>query len=229
MRSKAVMLTLTIGVAALTLYPIVFPEGFAALTERLTTANAAETRGGFKYGILSRALYSFIDFIFLIDVVPALGYGIGYGGNASNILGATVDGVKPALLAETDYSRQMVDLGPAFGIAYIGFRLALVLWMATTVLRATRQSSDPMPMLLLSYVAVTVGTGQITGQGAINFYGWFFAGVMLAACKHAVPPAGQRASAPRVKGVRFERMGARHRARFAVNPIAPPAPSHAGR
>lgn len=184
-RAKAVVLPLLICFAALTLYPIVFPEGFAAITERVSHAHASETQGGFSLGILGRAFYGMIDFVYVIERVPLLGYGLGYGGNASNTLRATIDGVRPALLAETDFARHMVDLGPFFGVAYISFRVILVIWMAARVLRVSRQSSDPMPMLLLSYVAVTVGFGQITGQGAINAYGWLFAGLLLAACKHA--------------------------------------------
>jgi hypothetical protein len=67
-----------------------------------------------------------VDFVRLIGDVPVLGYGIGYGGNASIILNAEVDGIKVGWLVEADLSRQMVDLGPIFGLGYIAFRMALI-------------------------------------------------------------------------------------------------------
>ena len=196
-RLRALLWPMALAVGATLLYPVLFPEGFAAFSERWLTAQRAESRS-FEAGVLGRALYGLVDFVRLLDVVPVLGYGLGFGGNASNILGATIDGIKPALLAETDFSRHMVDLGPPLGLAFIFFRLLLAGWLTALVLRVTRASPDPMPMLLLSYVGYTLVAGQITGQGAINFYGWLFAGVLLAACRaaRAAPAPGVRRGAP---------------------------------
>jgi hypothetical protein len=180
LKGRALFWTLSLPIAALLLYPIVLPEGHASLSERWAAADAVESRN-FTGGTAGRALLGFVDFTRLWDQVPLLGYGLGYGSNASITLKATVDGVMPGQLAETDFARHMVDLGPVFGLAYIGFRFAFTAWLAVMVLRVTRQAADPMPMLLLSYVAAVLSAGQITGQGAINFYGWLFAGVLMAA------------------------------------------------
>lgn len=184
LKSRALLWTAALTTSALLLYPIVLPEGYASLMSRWTAADKVESRA-FSLGVAGRALYGLVDFTRLIETVPAFGYGLGYGSNASITLGAEVDGIKPGLLAETDFSRHMVDLGPAFGLAFIGFRLAITLWLAAMALRITRQVADPMPLLLLSYVAVTVSSGQVTGQGAITCYAWLFAGVLIAACRHA--------------------------------------------
>lgn len=192
-KGRALAATAILLLAAVSLYPVVLPEGHAAFSERWEAAARVESRQ-FEGGIAGRALYGLVDFVRLIDTVPLLGYGLGYGTNASITLKAGIDGVLPGRLAETDFARHMVDLGPPFGLVYIAFRLAFAAWLATRALRATRHVADPMPLLLLSYVGVVIATGQITGQGAINVYGWLFAGVLAAACAQGagarpVPPA----------------------------------------
>jgi hypothetical protein len=196
LKGRAFLWPLVLAAGAVVLYPLLFPEGFAAFTERWTHAQQTEVRS-FEGGVFGRALFGLVDFVDVIDKVPTLGYGLGYGGNASTLLRAQVDGVQPGKLAETDFARHMVDLGPVFGMGYIVFRLILAAWLVGLVLRATRQSSDPMPMLLLSYAGYIVVMGQITGQGAINVYGWLFTGLLIASCKAAstTPSRAVRAAA----------------------------------
>ena len=187
-KSRAWIWPMVLGVAAVALYPLLFPEGFSAFSQRWEVADAAESRS-FEFGVFGRAMYGLVDFLRLVDQVPFFGYGLGYGGNAAITLGVSVDGINPGKLAETDFSRHMVDLGPLVGLLYIAFRLSLTGWLIALAMRATRRSPDPMPMLLLSYVAYVLVLGQITGQGAINAYGWLFAGLLIAACRAAAAPA----------------------------------------
>lgn len=184
LKAKALGLPALLAVAAVSLYPIVFPEGFAAFIDRWQSAAAAESR--FEGGIFGRALYGFVDFFRLVDQVPALGYGLGYGGNASITLRAAVDGVMPGQLAETDFARHMVDLGPAFGLLYIAFRVAVAIWLVRLVLAATRRIADPLPMLMLAYAGYVLLLGQLTGHGSINVYGWLFTGLCIAAAREAL-------------------------------------------
>ncbi len=189
LKAKAVFLPAALVVAAVILYPIVFPDGFATFMSRWNAAAGSE---GGDSGILVRAVLGMVDFVRFIGEVPVLGYGIGYGGNASIILNAEVDGIKPGWLVEADLSRQMVDLGPIFGLAYIAFRMALVVWLGITALKATRRSADPLPVMLYAYAGVTLFAGQITGNGSINAYAWLFTGLCLAAARGASAPSGQR-------------------------------------
>lgn len=184
LKGRAMAWTLGLLALCVVLYPLVLPEGYAAFAERWTAADKAESRT-FTLGVFGRALFGLVDFIHLFDQVPLLGYGLGYGSNASITLKAEVDGVMPGFLAETDFTRHMVDLGPVLGMLYIAFRLALTTWLAAMVIRVTRLISDPMPLILLSYVAVVVSHGQVTGQGTINVYAWLFTGVLIAACNTA--------------------------------------------
>jgi hypothetical protein len=185
LKAKAFALPAAMAAAAIVLYPVVFPEGFEAFVARWNAADAYESRG-FEWGVFGRALYSVIDFLRLVDDTPILGYGLGFGGNASHILGATVDGVKPSSLVETDYARHMVDLGPVVGICFIAYRVTLVVWLARMVLAATRRAPDPLPMMLFAYVFYVVLQAQITGNGSINVYGWLFMGLCIAAAREAL-------------------------------------------
>jgi len=187
LKARAATLPGLLAVAAIVLYPVVFPEGFSAFVTRWNSA--AATEAGFQGGVIGRALYGFVDFLRLVDQVPLLGYGLGFGGNASILLQATVDGVMPGRLVETDYARHMVDLGAFLGCLYIGWRLALALWLGARVLRATRRAADPLPFMLFSFAGYVLIIGQLTGNGSINVYGWLFTGLCIAACRAAEGPA----------------------------------------
>jgi hypothetical protein len=209
LKAKAIYLPLALATVAVVLYPIFFPDALAAFLARWNQASADEAR--IEGGVFGRALLGFTDFIRLIGVVPALGYGLGYGGNASFLLGATIDGVMPSRLAETDFSRHMVDLGPLLGMGFIAFRFALAIWLAQSVLKATRRAPDALPMMLFSYAGYVVLLGQITGNGTINVYGWLFVGLTIAASREALLSAGKVATAPWPSGLRT--MGSTSRSR----------------
>ncbi len=184
LKAKALLLPLALGVAAITLYPIVFPAGFETFMTRWNAAAGTESR--IEGGVLGRALLGLVDFVRFVDLVPIFGYGLGYGGNASTILGAEVDGIKVGYLAEADFSRQMVDLGPVFGMCYIAMRVALTIWLGQRVWAASRRAADPMPMLLFGYASYQLVFGQITGNGTINAYGWMFTGLCIAATRSSL-------------------------------------------
>lgn len=195
LKTKALLLPLGLITSAAVLYPIVFPEGFETFMTRWNGAANAER--AIEGGVFGRAVLGQVDFIRFLDVVPTLGYGLGYGGNASIMLGAEVDGVKPGLMVEADLSRQIVDLGPVFGLCYIAMRLALMIWLGLRVYAATRRSPDPMPVLLFAYVSYTVLFGQITGNGSINAYGWLFTGLCIAASRPSLASIHQSRTAVR--------------------------------
>ncbi len=191
-RARAALIPLVLGAGAVLLCPIVFPESFAAFTLRWSTAAHDESSVG---GVFGRALLGFTDFTQLTDAVPPLGLGLGFGGNAATLLKATIDGVRPNIYVESDYSRHMVDLGVVCGVLYIAFRFVVVAWLLRRVVRATRRTGDPLPMLLFAYAGYVILIGQITGNGSINVFAWLFTGVCLAACRVAGGAAPPRAPA----------------------------------
>ena len=181
LKAKALLIPAVVLSLALVLFPIVFPEGFDSFTTRWSSAAAAESN--LTGGVFGRALLGLVIFTRILDDVPPLGFGLGYGGNASLILGAVVDGVKPGLLAEADFSRHIVDLGPLFGVGYIAFRMVLLAWLTRRVLIATRLSASPLPMLLFAYAGNQIFAGQITGHGSVNGMAWIATGLCIAACR----------------------------------------------
>jgi hypothetical protein len=189
---RALVLPAVIGVAAIMLYPVLFPDSYASFMWRWETAAATETRH-FTWGVFGRALYGFVDFIELLADTPLSGYGLGVGGNAGIALG--VQGMTGFTgWAETDWSRHIVDLGPVIGILFIVYRIVLTAWMGLHSLAGSRRIADPMAVMLFAYVGVELLNGQITGHGSVNGFIWMFAGFCLAACAKA--PATADAAAP---------------------------------
>jgi hypothetical protein len=195
--TRALLIPTIIALAAAVLYPLVFPEGYSVLTSRWTTAAAVESQS-YSFGILGRALYSFVDFFRLLGDTPLAGYGLGLAGNAASQLGVTIPGFTG--WAESDWARHIVDLGPILGVTFMIYRVALVTWLALTCFRGARHAGDPLPLLLFAYIGIELLYGQVTGHGTVNGYAWLFAGLCLAASKApadvtAVDQAEQRLSA----------------------------------
>lgn len=189
MRLKALTIPLCVGAAAVLLAPVLFPTAVDAFVTRWNGAASYED-ARIEGGVWGRALLPLIDFLRISSEVPFFGYGLGYGGNASILMGATIDGVAVGLLAEADFTRHMVDLGPLVGGAYIVYRFVVAGWSGRRVLEATRRASDPLPMMLYGYAVYTIVLGQIAGHGSINVYGWLFSGMCVAAARVALAQPG---------------------------------------
>jgi hypothetical protein len=82
---------------------------------------------------------------------------------------------------ESDWARNVLELGPVLGLLYIGLRIALVIALTRGAVIATRTASNPMPLLLLGFCVVLLLGGQITGQGSVHGFGWLHAGFCMAA------------------------------------------------
>jgi hypothetical protein len=198
LRARALLLPLIVVGAFVALYPLVFPNGFEAFVTRWIEADHAETKM-FSAGVFGRALYALYDFGRLLDQAPPLGWGLGLGSNASTILGVKIEGVMPLMLAETDWSRHVLELGPIFGILYIAMRIALVIWLGLLAVKASRRGAGALPLLLYAFAGYVLLLGQITGQGAINGYAWLFMGFCIAAARHYGParrPQSRRERGP---------------------------------
>ena len=217
MRAKALTIPLCVAGGAVLLAPMLFPDAIEAFIDRWNHASKFES-ANIEGGVWGRALMPLFDFVRLVGEVPIFGYGLGYGGNASILMRATIDGVVVGILAEVDFSRHMVDLGPLVGGAYIIFRFAVTAWAGRQVLAATRHAGDPLPMMLFGYAGYTIVLGQIAGHGSINVYGWLFIGLSVAAARAALrqpkrvvtatPVAAQAPSAPPPAGLRAARLRA---------------------
>ncbi len=190
-----------LGLAAAAIVAVAFGDAYAAFLTRWNSAFDFESQM-FTGGIFGRALFGFVDFARLMGDTPLIGYGLGLGGNASTLLGEHIGGVAPVSIAETDWARHVVDLGPVLGAMFICFRIALVGWIGSIALRTARLSGEMMPLLLFAFVGLELLYGQITGQGTINGYGWLFAGFCLVSPRHLgaashPPDAAAKLNVPR--------------------------------
>jgi hypothetical protein len=180
--------------AGVTLAPVVFPRAVEAFEIRWRNAGHSEEVAYGGGGIFGRMLYELGSFRFLITSTPPHGYQLGIGGNAAGIIGREASIIKNTLYdsrllsfgrseraaVESDWGRQIVELGPTLGILFIVFRVAFVIWLGKESVAATVRSSDPLPLLLFAFIGTYLFSGQITGHGTLNGYAWVFAGFCMA-------------------------------------------------
>jgi hypothetical protein len=200
--ARAVVWPTVIAVAAIMLYPILFPDAFQAFMNRWNHGAAVESHAFGSLGIFGRALYGFVDFFNLIGSTPLVGWGLGLAGNARITLGIQIEGFTG--WAETDWARQIVDLGPVVGVLFIGYRIAFTVWLGLRCLDGARRVRDPLPLLLFSFVGVDLLYGLLTGHGTVNGYVWLFTGFSLAAARSQIAQtATERADGLSVSQPRF--------------------------
>ena len=199
---RAVIWPTVIGVAAVFLYPILFPDAFQAFMNRWNHAAFVESRAFGDFGIFGRALYGFIDFFKLMGDTPLVGYGLGLAGNARLTLGIQIEGFTG--WAETDWARQIVDLGPVVGLIFICYRIAFTGWLGLRCLEGARRMHDPLPLLLFSFIGIDLLYGLVTGHGTVNGFVWLFTGFSLAAARAPLTgTATERANELRLPQPRF--------------------------
>jgi hypothetical protein len=203
--------------AGIMLAPIVFPQAVDALMARFQRASYTEVNNYGSSGILGRAVYEMGSFRYLLASTPPQGYQLGLGGNAGGVIGqkrsAGSNYYDPRLIpfgkieiaaVESDWGRNIVELGPTLGLLFIVFRVAFVIWLAKEAIVATIRSNDPLPLLLFAFVGVYLFNGQITGHGTLNGYGWLFAGFCMSINRSS---AGGRVAARSRSSRRFEMIG----------------------
>lgn len=106
-----------------------FGEGTRILTARFSLAN--EVEGGLP-GTLQRFSLAFTECLDFIPSTPWFGYGLGMGTNGGAYL---LTGEMQFLLAEAEWSRIILELGPIMGGAFIFWRILLTAWIALGALR----------------------------------------------------------------------------------------------
>jgi hypothetical protein len=172
--------------------PVLFPDSTRAFAERWSDAGEGEQKIYGAGGIFGRAIYDLFSFSSLLRDTPPQGFGIGSAGNAAWKLGTrnqviTFTDAEQIGAAESDWGRNVLELGPIFGCFFIVFRIALVGWLGKQTLMATIRSGHPLPWLLFTFVGVILFNGQITANGSTNIYAWLFTGFCLAAANSAGP------------------------------------------
>ena len=184
---RAWVFPLTLSIVGIALFPILLPEAYEVNAARWGTAQHIESHN-FQLGLLGRALYNFFLFVSYIPSTPIIGWGMGLGGNA----GQLDKDIKLPILAEDDWSRQIVDIGPIFGVLYIVLRVSFFIILGLRSVGATRRSGQALPVVLFGFVGITLLFGQITGQGSANGYAWIFVGLLMASINLSSPKIDKR-------------------------------------
>ena len=185
---RGAMLPIALVTTLALLWPLAFPESFHVFSERWSGAAASESQV-FRLGVFGRAFYGFYGFSYHLADTPLIGYLLGLGGNAASQLQwvqfpeAAYRWRGYGAWAEDGWSRHIVELGPLLGVAFIGLRLYLTLWLARSAARAARWSGNITAVVLFGYVGIVLLSGQITGHGTINGFTWFFVGLCLASAR----------------------------------------------
>jgi hypothetical protein len=140
---------------ALSFLPI-FKEARVVFMDRWDTA-AAEVQGDAVGSLVSRVLIAFSQPIDTIERTPTFGYGIGVGTNAG---AAMLAGRTGFLLAEDEWGRVIMELGPVLGLCFIALRFSLVVYLGAIAVRALWNNNDMLPVLIFSAAAWVILMNQ---------------------------------------------------------------------
>jgi len=133
-----------------------FKDAQEVFMDRWDTA-AAESEGDAVGSLISRITSAFSQPIDTIERTPPFGYGIGVGTNVGARLLAGRTGF---LLAEDEWGRVIMELGPLLGVAFIAFRICLTVFLGSIAFRAMRRDNDLLPMLIYSAAAWIIMMNQ---------------------------------------------------------------------
>jgi hypothetical protein len=180
LRSIVIPVLLIMGFS--TLFPVVLPDAFDSFMSRWNDAAANEGQYS-QLGWAFRMVHGFYDFFRLMGDTPIAGYGVGMAGNGAAMSGVTVNGILVSRIAEEDWSRHVVELGPVLALAFIIYRTSFGVWLGVRAWSATLRSGESLPLMLFVYAAVPLVQGQITGHGLTNGFGWLSVGICMAATR----------------------------------------------
>jgi hypothetical protein len=139
-----------------------FREGTEILNERFEMGRSMEAHEG---GLTGRFLGELLHPLAEIPDLPFFGAGLGVGTN----VGATLlTGKMQFLMSEGEWGRVLLEMGPLFGLLFIGFRIALTVKLGRDSLFAAK-NGELLPLLLFSACAVSVFSGQIAQPTTLGF------------------------------------------------------------
>jgi hypothetical protein len=185
-RARALLFPVLFLAGAAALFTSVLEPAYQAMLER--QASAVQSEGS----TLARAFSGLYGFLRMIPEAPALGYGLGAGTSAG---AAFATGMRQFTLAEDEWQRIMLELGPLFGLVFIGLRVAFVGWLGARALLSNRRLDNPTALVLFGFAGITVLNGPLTLNVMTASFAWLFVGLILAASD----PSNQFATEARVR------------------------------
>ncbi|MDB6041043.1 MAG: hypothetical protein JWM99_4884 [Verrucomicrobiales bacterium] len=140
----------------------IFKEGTEVLSARFEAGSGSEKAVG---GITGRFLDSLLDPLRSLTEVPLFGSGLGLGTN----VGATItQGQMGFLLSEGEWGRMILEMGPILGLAFIIYRVSLMIALGGRSLRCSRVG-NLLPVLLWAACATSIVSGQIGQPTNLGF------------------------------------------------------------
>jgi len=158
----------------------VFREGQEVFLSRWQTA-ATSSNGDAVENISSRVYGGFLTPFITMKRSRPFGMGIGVG---SNVGARLLSGKVGFMLAEDEWSKIYLELGPALGSAFIGFRVFLTAYLGWISLQALLLRKEALPLLIFSAAGVAVFQNQ-WGPPTMLGFAVFGSGMILAALKPA--------------------------------------------
>ncbi len=157
---------ITLGVVAVgvSFLPI-FDEARTVFLSRWVTAAGGEDSDAWG-SIIGRILGGFTQPFHWATVAPFFGYGIGVG---SNVGARLLSGRVGFLLAEDEWGKIFLELGPVLGGAFLAFRVFLTLHLGLKAINALLQNRDNLPILLFSAAAIPIALNQWAPPTLLGF------------------------------------------------------------
>jgi hypothetical protein len=171
------------------LYPILLPQGAELFYDRWTGAYLSESKNyGSDFGIFVRLVHGVFKFITMLEHVPLQGYLLGLGGNAVSSLDWVIFPEQKKHIgsfgwSEDGLSRNIIELGTVFGLLFVVYRFAFLIWLFYRAFDSAKITKQPTAIILLGFLTPLMLYLQITGHGSIIGYTWLFIGFCMAAIK----------------------------------------------
>jgi hypothetical protein len=162
----------------------IFKEAREVFMDRWDTA-AAESEGDAWGSLSTRVAASFTMPFEYAAMAPFFGEGIGVG---SNVGARLLAGRVGFLLAEDEWGKTFLELGPLLGAMFIGFRIGLTIHLALIAWRSLRLYSDPLPALIFGAAAPPILLHQWAPPTLLGF-AVFGGGLLMTAVHH--PPIAE--------------------------------------
>jgi hypothetical protein len=187
LRTGAIGLVMLLALSRL---PI-FEEGRAVFMMRWQTA-ATSSNGDAWENVYDRTFGGLLQPLNTMARAKFFGSGVGVG---SNVGARLLSGKVGFLLAEDEWTKIVLELGPVLGGAFILFRIGLTVWLGLLGLRALFLEHDPLPILLFSACGAAVFIYQ-WGPPTLLGFAVFGAGLILAALKPEEVPVNAPLAPP---------------------------------
>jgi hypothetical protein len=146
--------------------------------------------------ILLRNLATYTNVPDYVMDAPLLGHGIGMG---SNVAARLLSGTPDINLAEEEWGKNILEMGPFLGLAFIAFRFALAFHLGRRAWDALREEGNALPLMLLTACFIPLIQGQL-GPPTILGFAVVGPGLLLAALNPADDTPGQPSSGKNGEG-----------------------------